>query len=112
MLASPVIARPVVVAAEPVAFRKVKFWSVEDPVINRLSADAVPESVALVPVIVGEYIVVEVALVVVLFNAVKFWRVVDEVTRRELESVITPEVSIESAAMVDVAKVAGEAVAR
>ena len=41
------IARFVVVAAVPVAFRKVKFWRVEDAEARRDANDAVPVSVGL-----------------------------------------------------------------
>ena len=80
----------VVVAADPVAFTKVKFWRVEEPVAAMFAAERVPVRVSLPPrELVNEKFVV-VAFEVVLFTAVKFWRVDDPVTRR-LPAVAVPE---------------------
>jgi len=71
----------VVVAAVPVAFWKVKFWRVEEPVARIVPAVSVPIEPRVEKKLVDDATeakkVVEVAFEVVAFCAVKFWRVVE-----------------------------------
>jgi len=92
----------VVVAAVPVALRKVKFWRVEEPVTRRFESvpvvNATEPKVAFVAKRFVELAVVAKKLVVVAFvdvelSAVKFWRVEEPVTRR-LERVERPPVAV------------------
>jgi hypothetical protein len=91
----------VVVALVPVAFTKVKFWRVEEPLTKRFWNVPVPLEVKFPPVpVVKKRLVLEaveakkfvvVALVPVALIKVKFWRVVEPLTRR-LAKVATPDV--------------------
>ena len=65
----------VVVADVPVAFAKVKFWRVLDPVTRRLGMVRSPERERFEKLAFVAKKFVVVAFVVVLFCAVKFWRV-------------------------------------
>jgi len=68
-----VVAKKLVVVAEvPVAFKKVKFWNVDDPVASKLEAlnNPVVERLVNAPVVANR--LVEVALVEVEFKKVKF----------------------------------------
>ena len=75
--------RFVVVELVVVEFTPVKFWSVEEPVVERLEKLPVPEVVKLVAVKLVAKKFVVVADVVVALTAVKFWRVVEPLVNRE-----------------------------
>ena len=78
----------VVVAAEPVAFAKVKFCRVEEPIERRLDRVARPEVFNIPAKRLVEKRLVEVAWVVVALTAVKFCNVVEPTTRRSPEEFI------------------------
>ena len=82
--AVPVTASALVVAAVPVAFRKVMFWRVEEPVTARLVWSARAEKK-----------LVEVALVEVAVSDVKLKSVEDACARRPLVKVSIVEVEFE-----------------
>ena len=98
--ARPETKRLVVVAAVPVAFWKVRFWRVVEPLFNKPQLVIKPN----IPVLARRLVVearpetkrfVVVALVPVAFWKVKFWSVVEPLSKR-LVSVLAPALKTEA----------------
>ena len=87
--------REVVVAEVPVAFRKVKFWRVEEALSKRLEKVAEPDDKTAAERLLEEAVVekklVVVAEVPVAFLKVKFWRVEEPETNKSPEELIVVE---------------------